>query len=116
MAVGAGATPEMIDLLLSHGASINVTHPASGLQPIHMATLAGHPYTIAHLLKKGADYLRRVDVPPLRSVTALHLGAMKAASILTPFLEIATPDQKEVSLRSILFLSSYYLLILHSLH
>ncbi|XP_059802191.1 nuclear factor NF-kappa-B p100 subunit [Hypanus sabinus] len=79
----------MVDLLLSNGAELNVAEQKSGRSPLHLAVEIRSLKMVGHLVHAGVE----VDRPTFQGNTALHLAAGYSFPELTAMLLGAGADR-----------------------
>lgn len=82
-------SPEIVQLLIEHGADVNLPNE-DGNGPLHAAAFLGHTSVVEVLLQNGADpnRLNRDGAPPLSSVDAPE----DVTGAIVGFLELPLPD------------------------
>lgn len=82
-------SPEIVQLLIKHGADVNLPND-DGNGPLHAAAFLGHTAVVEVLLQNGADpnWLNRDGAPPLSSVDAPE----DVTGAIVGFLELPFPD------------------------
>ncbi|XP_005102823.2 ankyrin repeat domain-containing protein 39 [Aplysia californica] len=83
---------DICQLLLSHGANVNVRTSSSGATPLHRAAYMNHSQVVRLLLDHGADPL----VIDCDGMTPLHKAAEKGAETTVEFLIKADSSALEI--------------------